>query len=154
MFNFQAGSLESIQFLRALNEKAAELNQLFMSKVVRNILLFKFERVKILGYFLLILYLVHLISISLYPHKWLVFIWLIIYTVQEGRLTYMLWNGSPKDLFYEMFTFWNTMDLMRIASLLCHFICADNSNVSEDGNKKKKHEISSDCVYSACLKSA
>ena len=41
-FNFYSGSIESIQFLKALSKKAAELNQLFLSKTIQNVLLHKF----------------------------------------------------------------------------------------------------------------
>jgi hypothetical protein len=41
-FNFHAGSNDSIQFLKALGKKAAELNQLFLSKTIQNVLLHKF----------------------------------------------------------------------------------------------------------------
>jgi hypothetical protein len=41
-FNFHPGSHESIRFLRALVRKASELNQLFLSRTVVNILRHKF----------------------------------------------------------------------------------------------------------------
>jgi hypothetical protein len=73
--NFVPGSIKSIRFLKALQEKAVELNQLFTSKAIRRILTYKFSKVKGLGYCLATSYCAYLGFLIFYPKKWIMTLW-------------------------------------------------------------------------------
>jgi hypothetical protein len=122
-FNFMRGSYDSLEFLKALIEKAAELNQLFSSNTVKHLLMFKFSNVYYLGFALFLIYLVYLAFATFYPIKSVMTCWLVFYTIQKAIIMKGLWNGSWSKYFNDVITFWNVLDIVRIASLLGYVIC-------------------------------
>jgi hypothetical protein len=99
-FNLCPGSKASIKILKLLNEKVADLNQVFNSEILRHILKHKFTKVKKLGYFLSFVYLIYLFYVTFYPDRIGMTIWFIFYALMKGFSLHGQWNGS-KAKFYN-----------------------------------------------------
>ena len=99
-FNLCPGSKASIKILKALNEKTADLSQVFNSEILRHILTHKFDKVKFLGYFLAFVYLVYLVYVTLYPETIGMTCWFIFYTALKAFSLNGQWNNS-KAKFYN-----------------------------------------------------
>lgn len=86
---------------------------------------------KWIGQVLTAIYPVFLTSITFFPKIWAVISWLVFYTAIEIKQMIGLWKGSLGELVKEYSSFWNTLDILRIASLLAYLICANIDKIDK-----------------------
>jgi hypothetical protein len=127
-FDWTIGSYESLVFLKELNKKKSELNQLFGSKVIQKILLLKFDNVKWFGYILAVLYLAYLGFVTFYPQKWILLGWFVYFVIINIRLIPGLYTTTFTRFLWDLLDFWKSLDLMRIACLGFFIWITDDCN--------------------------
>jgi hypothetical protein len=109
--NFQTGTYESIQFTNMLCEKGEELNELFNSTVVRQLLEYKMGKVKGVGYVLIFNYFLYLGFVTFYPHRWTMLFWMIYFILLEVKQIYGLSQFTGfKETVKDYVSFWNMLD--------------------------------------------